>query len=476
MKRINNISIVGLFVYCLGFMSLTSCKDDLPSPMESAANYTVIKSIKLLNTGAAGTQILEGVVDENKKTISFPRIDPDTDFQNLKFDAVLSDGAKLDKEAYSVAFAEGDAEKTIVIKVNNEPRYREYFVKLRLKIPVFGADFSKVSVFDYSNNELGNPTYASFTAGNVRGSGFNGKYVLVVDRGNGTNPHVLKVEDLKKNIISPIKLNAGAGFIGGTFTTHSGAISGNHIYVANLSGSGASPLNIYHWTDPTAPAQQILNTTTESVVGGSFRFGDNMSVNLDENGNGNISFVDNAGMRVLRYNVTNYTNISNPTFYPTGLANVGSWASLNQVSGTSNFIFTGHQAPVRVVSESGNVLYQATAYPERLSDVRVITFNGSRYLMGITAARTGSDATVFNVYNITKGETITEALQNFDNAGGTATFSFSLAGPVNAYTASTTGWSVIKDAEGADDKLLLYAATADAGFVFFEIPKSKLED
>ena len=101
-----------------------------------------------MNAGPDGNMIVEGTVDEDKKTVTFPRIDPETDLSNIRFEAQLSEGATLDKEYYEFPFLEGESEKTIVIKVVNGPRFREYFVTLRLRIPVYGADFTKPQIFE----------------------------------------------------------------------------------------------------------------------------------------------------------------------------------------------------------------------------------------------------------------------------------------------------------------------------------------
>lgn len=475
MKVINyNYRFILGLIFCF---ILLGCKDELPSAIDSSGKFTKLEGITIANAGRNGDVLLKGTIDHDKKEISFPRIDPETDFQNLKFTIEASAGAHLERESYQVEFSEGQSEKNILIKILNEPRSSEYFAKLRLKVPVFGADFSKAVTYDYSNNPLGNPRYNRFTGGLVRGSGFSAEYVLVVDRGNGVDPHLLKVSDLKNNVVAPVKLTPPAGgIVGGTFVLHSGAIVGQHVYAASLSGGNTSPLKIYHWSDPAKPADVILNTTTAAVTPASYRFGDNMSINLDQEGNGDIYFVDNGGLRVLRYKVTAYTTISEPVYFTTNLASIGSWGSFNKVPGAQQYIFTGHDGPVRLVGEQANVIYQATKYPTRLSDVKVIVFNGERYIIGITAARTGQEGTAFMLYDITRGATVEEGLRILDASNDNPLLNYSLGGPVNINPASQTGWAIIKDNDGKDDKLFVYAATLDAGFVFFEVPKKVATD
>src|SRR5690606_16047494 len=146
---------------------------------------------------------------------------PETDFSGLRFEAVLSDGAQLENDTYEVAFGEGQSEKTIVIKVVNDPRFREYFVKLRLNVPVFGGDFTKAIIHDYSSNDQGNPAYEAFTGLATRGTGFDGEHVLIISRG-ATGAHLLKVSDLKNNVIDRIPVNT-TDVSGGTYAMNMGA-------------------------------------------------------------------------------------------------------------------------------------------------------------------------------------------------------------------------------------------------------------
>ncbi|HTM99674.1 MAG TPA: DUF4623 domain-containing protein, partial [Pedobacter sp.] len=95
-----------------------------------------------------------------------------------------------------------------------------------------------------------------------------------------------------------------------------------------------------------------------------------------------------------------------------------------------------------------------------------------RYLIVTTAARTGSEATNFLVYDITKGDNVKDALTNLNNQPSVVpVFQYSLMGPVNTSPASQTGFYVKKDGSGNDVSLMLYAGANDAGFVFFEFQK-----
>lgn len=469
---IKYISKYGFMVAAMMLVLVTSCKKDFPSNVESN-DEVVLKSIKIINAGENGNVVVEGEINEDLKTVTFPRLDTATDFSNIKFEAEMSNGAKLDKESYEWVFAEGEQAKSQVIKVVNNKRFREYMVTLRLLIPVWGADFGKAQVYDNTGNALGNPLYPTFVSLLTRGSGFDGEHVLIVTRAAGGS-HLLKVSDLRENKIAPIYLNL-TGVTGGTFPVNVGAQVKGHTYIANLSGnSAASPLKLYHWTDPTAAPELIANYGP--VVGAGARHGDNMSVNLDDNGNGFIYFGDNAVTKILRLKVTNYTTVSDPTVLNhTTLSTF--LMSMNRVGNTGDYIFTGYEAPIRVANESATVSYTlpSSAVPVRGSDARVINFNQERYLIMTTAARSGSDPVVLYVYDITKGDNVVDALKLFEaRIDKSPVFQYSLQGAANTAPSTQTNYHITKDALGKDEKLTLYAASADAGFVIIDFPKKTL--
>ena len=469
-----------MMLAALTMLLITSCQKKYPSNIDSP-DEVVLKSIKIVNAGANGNTVIEGVIDENRKTVTFPRLDTLTNFDAIKFQAELSNGAVLDQETYAFEFGEGEAAKTNVIKVVNNKRFREYFVTLRLNIPVFGADFEKPTHIDYTNNSIGNPIYPDFTGQLTRWSGFDGEYVLVVAR-TATAPHLLKVEDLKNNAINRIPLNL-TGVTGGTYTYSSGAQIKGHTYICNLTTSATSPLKIYHWASPSEPPTLIGNFTPSAFGVLGARYGDNMSVGLDENGNGFMYFGDNNGGAVnirdiLRIKVTNYTTLSDPTSIPAH-PGVTAWMTMTRVESSNEYVLKGYAAPVRLVNESAGLTFALSnaAVPLNGADARIFSFNGERYLILTGAARAASDAVVLNVYNITNGGTVKEALENFEKkVDKSPVFSYSLLGPNNAAPGTQSGYYIIKDQQGNDDKLMLYAASADAGFVIIEFPKKSLDD
>lgn len=472
--KINLMKYWIAFLPCL-MLIFMSCEKEFPKNVDSP-DKAELKSIKLINAGADGNTVLEGTIDEVRKTVSFPRLDTLTDFSNLIFEAEMSPGAQLDKESYSVEFDEGESSKTIVVKVVNNKRFREYLVTLRLLIPVFGADFESPVVYDNSNSDEGNPIHPAFSSLLTRGSGFDGESVLIVTR-HEMGSHLLRMEDIRDdNTINPIPLNM-EGVSGGTLVVNVGAQVNGHTYIANLSGGHASPFRIYHWTDPDDEAEVIADLNTGEIPNAGDRHGDNMSVNLDENGNGYMYFGDNAVQTILRLKVTNYTEISDPTVLDNASGSTFVM-TFNQVDQTDDYIFTGYEAPIRVADESARIKYElsGTAVPQRGVDARVVHFNGERYLIMTTAARSGSDAVVLYVYDITRGDDVVEALQIFEERSDQSPiFQYGLLGPVNIAPGTQANFHITKNEEGEDEMLTLYAASADAGFVVIDFPKKTLD-
>lgn len=449
-----------------------SCTKKYPENVESP-DKVVLESIKIVNAGPNGDQVIEGVIDEVAKTVTFPRIDTTTNFDAIRFDAVMSNGARLDKEAYEFNFAGGVTRNSQIVKVVNNDRFREYQVTLRLNLPVFGADFEKPTYHDYTANDIGNPKYPDFISANTRWTGYDGNHVLIVTR-TSTGPHLLKVDDLKDNKIEPIKLN-----MTGVPAPYAGALVNGHTYLANLGAT----IRIHHWTDPTAAPQEIGNFVTGNYGGKGTRYGDNMSVSLDANGNGYMYFgSNNAGNDnipdIFRLKVTNYITLSDPiSLAPQpGLT---PFMTMTKVENTSDYILTGYRSPIRLVSESAVQSYAlaSDAVPQNGVDARVFTFNQERYLIMTGAGRATTDPVVFNVYDITNGSNVREALEIFNaKTDKSAVFSYPLLGPNNSSPGTQSGYHITKDENGNDIKLTLYAASTDAGFVLFDFPIKSQED
>ena len=126
-----------------GFM-LAGCSDDYPSAKENPYANDLL-SIKILNAGPEGNIEVEGTIDEDAKTIKFPKLDKESNFSGLQISATLSDGAHLEPETNVLDFTMDDAttQVTKTIRVKNHNRYKDYFMTVRKRVPVFGANFEK---------------------------------------------------------------------------------------------------------------------------------------------------------------------------------------------------------------------------------------------------------------------------------------------------------------------------------------------
>ncbi|WP_025069559.1 DUF4623 domain-containing protein [Bacteroides propionicifaciens] len=464
MININKISWLIVFISTFSFIACSS--DD--EGMNTSQYYTDIKEISIVNAGAQGNEVVSGVIDEDLKTISFPRIDANTDLSAIRFETVLSDGARLDKESYKYSIPEGDSEDTQVLKVINHTRYREYFAKIRLLVPVFGGDFDKAIA--YHNSAVGGNTYSHFGVGVTRGTDFNGEYALIVSRKDGLAPHLLSREDIiAGKLDQPIMLNT-EGIVGGTFPISGGRLVQDKIYIANMA---SSLVKVYMWDTPTSKPQLIFEQDLlEAGEGG--RFGDSMDMYLDESGNGFIFFENNSSSKIRRIQISNFTTVDkvdviNPKA-STGSAG-GQYFSYTKVEGTPYYLYTGFSAPLMLVDEGGNMVTKITSTPERINQARIVNFNEKRYLVGVTAARyPGDSGQSIYVYDITRGNNVVDALNLLEVENYKPVFNKAFGVDVTTSPGTNCGAAVV------DDKLYIFGAADGQGFVMYEVPEASLED
>ena len=467
------------FLGLVGMATMVSCSEDFPGNIESD-KFTDLKSIKIVNAGASGNEVLDGTIDENTKTITFPRLDTLSDFSNIKFEAITSEGAQLEKDVVAIPYESGRTQTEIYLKVTNLPRFKEYKAVIRFKVPIYGANFDAPAIYDYSKNDLGNDIYTSFVTANTRGSGFDGKYVLVIERG-GLGPHLLEVEKLKNNVTTPIPLNM-TGVVGGTFNINMGAQVHGHSYIANLSGGAASPLKIYHWASPSQAPDVVIDVNVATLADAGPRHGDTFSVNLDKNGNGYAFFMSGTG-KIIRIKIENFKTGSEPTVISSRI-NYEQWGHFSQIGETESYILSGHAQPLSLVNNAGAISYtmKAASLPRSLSDVKIFTFNGHRYMLGITVPRnaptTGAD---LYLYNITTGSNIVDAFTALEQTAtatnpAPAVFSYNIVTATNAAPGTQAGYYIEKDAAGKDEKLLIYGATTQGGFAIIEFGVGVAED
>ena len=477
----NIIKYIGLLIIPICMMAI-SCSDDNKYDTSDSPDLTVIHSIKIINGGNNRDSIIIGSVDEVKKEISFPKVPQAMSLEGLKFEAVVSDGARLDSATYNFVVAPGDVQRKRTIAVVNGTRKREYFLTIRLSVPVWGADFSeaKISIYDYSGRTTKYPDLAGL---NTRCADMDDEHVLMVSRDGGNRPHLLKISDIQAGNINPIMLDMTGVSGGGTFVVSAGRLQHGQIYICSLTTPGAaSPFKVYNWASPTAIPTLIGEFLSTDIPGyGAGRFGDYMSVDLDENGDGYMFFGVNgnqAAYKVLRVKVTGFTTTSDPELINLSVFG-GLWANYNKVDGVDNqYLYTGSQAGIYLVNAAGAVAYTipTTSIPQGSVDAHIFNFNRERYL-GVMEVATGllggsPAAGSVTLYNITKGETIAEALAIFEAGDKAPIFKYSLGGSNPTGTsAGSFAW-----ATDGDDVLYLFGAAPECGFVVIECPKKVEED
>lgn len=461
-KLIRNIGFVAV---SLG-LGLTSCDEDYPKSHIEPYD-TELLSVKILNAGANGDKVVEGTIDEAKKTINFPRLDVETNFSALSIGAELSEGAALQSEVMDYSMDEETNERTQVLRVINHNRYKDYLMKIRKRVLVFGADFEKPTVYNFSGDNI----YADYGSLLTRCASYDGEYVLVVSR--KTQPHLLKVSDLKRGETKPILLDL-TGVEGGTYKYNMGALVNGHVYIATLSGGKASSLKIYYWDTPSSIPEVVANINVANIPDAGNRHGDNMSVSIDKNGNGYIFFGDNASTSFLRLTVTNHKTVDTPKVLSSN-ANATLITNVYRIEDTEQYVWSGIRQPITLVDESLGVKYQMGKENIAAEAVapRIFTFNSERYLIVCTGAHGGASKVTPSliVYNLTKGNTVEDAMKKFDEGENhNPDYTFILGGSGNGAGVAQTDYYIEKDENGKDVKLCIFGSRTDSGFVICEFP------
>ena len=453
--------------------TLASCGDNYPGSMDSPYD-TDLLAIKILNAGEKGDQVVEGTIDEEKKEVNFPKLDTLTNFSALRLEAKLSDGAQLDKTEIDCKMAPDDEQKKLIIRVQNHNRYKDYFMTVRKHIPSWGAEFKNATVYSFA----GDHRYEDFKTLDTRGADFDGQHVLVVAR-TDNKPHLLKVDDLKAGNINRIPLDL-TGVSGGTFPYNMGALANGHIYMATLAGGKPSPLNIYYWETPTSKPEVIFHSTVQDIPESGKRYGDNMSLNIDKNGDGHIFFGENAAQNILRLTVSDHKNVSEPTILP---ADPKMKVSMNiyRYENTGDYLYSGLAMPITLSSNAAQKKFSLSAanQPAEAVAARAFMFNNKRYLITCAAGfGSASKATpTLYVYDISKGSNLAEALERFEAASEhEPVYSFILGGTGNSAPSPCTNFYIERDANGKDAKLYLFASRGESGFVIIEAPIAQDKD
>ena len=367
--------------------------------------------------------------------------------------------------------------------------------------PTPGADIAAAVVHDFSVATEKAP--AEFAAENTRGTDFDGEHVLVVSRNDDGSafPHLYKVSDLlADNAGNKIALNT-TGIEGGTHIVSSGSLNHGHIYICNLTTAlnKDMPLKVYHYADANATPETVwawdgvLSVTEEGdTIGAPARLGDNISINIDANGNGYAFFCGQEGSaeKMYRVQITNFTQFSNPTEIILDVP-FPYYGYVNEVPETGQYIFKSHyMAVIRLMDANGVSLMEdieldateSGLNPRGGVDPHVIMFNRARYLVFSTpynnGKRIGSGPGLF-LQDITDGVDTKAALIKWsellydEEFLWEPTYHYSLD-PSEPGANKTIGACAAQcNVAEVDGKLIVFTAATKGGFALIEFPKAK---
>ena len=366
--------------------------------------------------------------------------------------------------------------------------------------PTPGADIAAAVVHDFSVATGNAP--AEFAAQNTRGTDFDGEHVLVVSRNEDGSvfPHLYKVSDLlADNAGNKIALNT-TGIEGGTHVVSSGSLNHGHIYICNLTTqlSKDMPLKVYHYADANAAPEVwswdgVLGVTEEGdTIGAPARLGDNISVNIDESGNGYAFFCGQEGSaeKVYRVQITNFNQFSNPTEIILDVP-FPYYGYINETPEAGQYIFKSHyMAVIRLMDANGTPLMEDVELdatesglnPRGGVDPHVIMFNRGRYLVFSTpynnGKRIGAGPGLF-VQDITDGVDTKAALIKWsellydEEIFWEPTYHYSLDPDEPKANKTVSACAAQCNAAEVDGKLVVFTAATKAGFALIEFPKAK---
>ena len=360
--------------------------------------------------------------------------------------------------------------------------------------PAPGADFTAPVVHDFSGATGNIPSY--FDGEQVRGSDFDGEHVLIVSREgvDKATPRMFKVADLlADNASNPIMLNT-TGVEGGTHIVSAGRLTQGHAYICNLETAicDETPLKVYHYASPDAAPEVVLswNGYINDEYSYAGRLGDNISIDLDESGNG-YAFLckQEPGDKIYRWTVTGFTQFSDVVEIDLG-AVCSYYGYVNKVE-QGKYIFTSSYVPfVRLMNEDGVQLIddvefdwtENDARPNHGVDPRIITYNRGRYLMFTVANSSGMHwnfGPIVYIIDITDGVDAQAALVKLSEAlydeevPWEPTYGYALTtDPYEAHIQASACSAQCNAAE-VNGKLVVFTAAVNAGFALIEFPIAK---
>jgi hypothetical protein len=339
--------------------------------------------------------------------------------------------------------------------------------------PAAGIDFSRPIIHDFTTHTT---VWSDFVAENTRSADFDGEYVLLVSREGGINPKLLRAAEILANTTpTPIMLSS-AGMAGGTYVISSGRLSQGHIYICNLTtglaNTDAGKLKLYHYATPASDPELILDFggSVDGTVLSAGRFGDNLSLDLDEDGNGYAYFVHQTASEILRFTITGFTVAGDPVLTRPAMG-ATYYACYNKVGAENAYLYTSTVAAnIKLVDQDGAELAEITKLGDakNATDAHVINYNSGRYLM-MTSGRQQSawPFPAFFIYDITEGFNTAASFGRYAETNPEPVFTYQLGEATQSACAGIAAWAAV------DGKLCVLAAGPKVGFALIEFPKNQ---
>ena len=448
-------------------MGVTSCDKSGADPDEPAKKVEAkLKTIKIVNAGENGDKTVDGTIDESMMTITFPRISSKSNFAAIKFEITASEGAKLEQETYDFSMTKEETEKEVIIKVVNGSKYTEYMCTVGRIAPLFGADFAKAKEHALEGTATKLEDH--------RWSSFDGKVAALSGKAGIS---VVSIADIlaDKPGFKLLDLSACSG---GIFPVDCCQTHDGHIYACNLANGGE--LKVYYWENADAQAETLFSLPIEKT----FRLGDNMSMDLDEKGNGFIFLQSNNGgaftQNIVRLTVKNGKEVSDPQFLDVQFKNQYSYDTITKLDGSDFYAYSGSGCLQTICDNMMSTQFEFPNAPDfaELNSLRIVNFNQERYLVGITVGRNIKvmESAILRVYNITKGEDVKTALEEFFALEERKpVYEVVVGGNHGGLAFANADYYIEKDAKGNDAKLYLFGSAKTDGMKVIEIPIKKAE-
>lgn len=401
-----------------------------------------------------------GVIDETAKTLSIDA--KNKDFIYIKSAVGLpaqTDITFTTKDESNRIYKENPGK----VKLDFLGRTAEYDVVFTY-IPPTGVDLTQGNIYDYSLNPAGSIPITPVGAGVCRSTDFDGRNVVMAGRNDFFRFSLA-------DIISGTATAHSMGQDDGYFALNGAAAAHGHYYSANMTTmSVGGYVTIRHWASESATPVIVcsVNDVTETV-----RYGDNMSIHLNESGDGYIFLIRYDGVKAMRLKVTNFETVVLDGYltFPAAIAG-GGFFDINHVTSwdqgaavLNEYTTMSIDNTLYLTDMNGSLIYSVpkAKLPPFTGAVRIINFNKARYLLALT--ETTNSALV--MYDISEGNTTKAALEVFATGTQKEVLNYSLG----AYS----GYGSAISTALVNDKLYIYASIADGGFAIFEYPP-KLED